>query len=339
MRIIIVFLSLFSCVLFSKTVAAYSCTTASTVLLRTVSTITVPRDAPVGSLLGVAFPSVTPFNCDNSSPSLSYQEFGVKAYGTYVMTINGRRVYSTNLQGIGYSVYSLTDCTGSSTATAVDGTNTLGGDVNTRLLCKANGMINTATMSSVAGMVFYKTASTTGSGTVTQKTVGSFILRNNQSSWQTPELAFGFYSFAVQSTACTLNNSVVGVDMGNVKKSEFHGIDTWPGGNNTKNFNIALSCDPGVAVSLKVDGITTGGSYNAAKGILGLTTSDTAATGVGIQLLYNNAPLPLGTFLSMGTAASTGTMNIPLQARYYQTGNTVKPGKANSLATVTMTYQ
>ncbi len=72
------------------------------------------------------------------------------------MMISNRRVYSTNLPGIGYSVYSLTPaCTGT-VGVSVDGTNTLAGNQDTRLLCKANGPVSSTDMSSTPGLYFTK---------------------------------------------------------------------------------------------------------------------------------------------------------------------------------------
>ncbi|NCG55182.1 fimbrial protein [Serratia fonticola] len=329
---IIFSLSLLLLMSFSKMAAAYSCTTSVPSSSRSLPTITVPRDAPVGSLLGAALPEITPFSCTNDAPTLNYQEFGVKAYGTYVMMLNGRRVYSTNLAGIGYSVYSLTPSCAGSGGVSVDGTNTIGGNVDTRLLCSTAGMIPSNNMSSTPGIVFYKTGPITP-GVVTSKTVGALVLRNNQSTWQTPESTFAFINFSVVTSGCTVNNSAISVNMGDVKMSAFSGVDTWPASSNTKGINIALSCTVGTKVGLRVDG----NAENSAKGILKLSNVTGAASGIGIQLLYNSAPLALASPVSVGTAAST--MTIPLQARYYQTQNTVTPGIANSTATFTMTYQ
>lgn len=329
MRIILCLLLLLS---FSKMAAAYSCTTSVPTSIRSIPDMNIPRDAPVGSILGAGFQEITPFNCVNDSPGLTYQEFGVKAYGTYVMMISNRRVYSTNLPGIGYSVYSLTPaCTGT-VAGSVDGTNTLAGNQDTRLLCKANGPVSSTDMSSTPGVVFYKTGPITP-GVVTGKIVGSFIMRNNQSTWQVPESTFQFINFSVRSTGCSVNNSAISVNMGSIKKSAFSGIDSWPASTNTKDIDIALSCTAGTKVSLRVDGT----AENSAKGILKLSAVPGAASGVGIQLLYNNSPLALASLLPIGTAGTT--MTIPLQARYYQTQSTVTPGAANSYATFTMTYQ
>ncbi|EPV3840253.1 fimbrial protein [Morganella morganii] len=70
------------------------------------------------------------------------------------------------------------------------------------------------------------------------------------------------------------------------------------------------------------------------------TTGETGtATGVGIQLLYDSQPLTLGTDVPVGSSSAGGSFSVPLQARYYQTGNTITTGKANAVLTFTMTYQ
>lgn len=50
-------------------------------------------------------------------------------------------------------------------------------------------------------------------------------------------------------------------------------------------------------------------------------------------------PLTLAAPVSVGTAVTQGTFTIPLQARYYQSGATVKPGNADGTAAFTVTYQ
>ena len=74
--------------------------------------------------------------------------------------------------------------------------------------------------------------------------------------------------------------------------------------------------------------------------VLPLTGAGTAgvAQGIGVQLLYNGSSvLTVGTALSLTTAAPTGTLNVPVAARYYRTGN-VTAGRANVAATVRFDY-
>lgn len=81
------------------------------------------------------------------------------------------------------------------------------------------------------------------------------------------------------------------------------------------------------------------GSSNASLGILNLEKSSDAASGVGVQVLYNNAPAALNTRILTSITATSGDYNIPLKARYYQNQTSVTPGRADATATFTMTYQ
>lgn len=76
------------------------------------------------------------------------------------------------------------------------------------------------------------------------------------------------------------------------------------------------------------------------RSVLALTGqgSETVADGVGVQLLYNNAPVQLNNRLML-KQSSDGTESLPITARYYQTKPVVKAGEANATATLDMTYQ
>jgi len=314
---------------------AYSCSTTPGTTTINISSLSVPRDAPIGTQIGPEFISsnVDPFSCTNSAPTLTFQEFGVKAYGTFSSNINGRRIYDTNIAGIGYAmgIQMLSNCR---TIVYVDGTNTLDGNLNNRSTCSINGMFTSLT--SVARIMFYKTASVTGSGTVIGKQVGSFILRNNQNSFQLPESAININSFNITALACSVGNASIIVPMGNIKTTAFSGVGSSPAVSNTQSFNIPLSCNTGTRVFMSL----TGTAVNGAKGVLALDSAGSSgvAAGVGIQLLSNNAPVTFGTSIYTGTTSSSGVYNIPLQARYYQTAQNITAGRANSSATFTLTY-
>lgn len=139
----------------------------------------------------------------------------------------------------------------------------------------------------------------------------------------------------ITSMSCGVNNTAVSVPMGTVKRKDFKGPGTWPGDTDTRNFNISLNCNTGTSVNFKIEG----NAQNASQGILSLNGGAESASGVGIQLLHNNSPLPLSTMINTGTAATEGEYSIPLQARYYQTQSAVTSGTANSSATFTLTYQ
>ncbi|MDF7788620.1 fimbrial protein [Pantoea stewartii] len=315
---------------------AYRCRTITSSTLLTPQSVTVPRSLSVGSPIGSVLlsGSVSTFECsDSPAPALTYQEFGVKGYGTYVATINGRRVYSTNVAGVGYSVGATTTNICAGVTEFVDGENTGDGNENNKLICAINGLWPGITAQ--ARIQFYKTAQSTGSGTVSGRQVGSFVLRNLFNSWVYPESAIRIADFNVTSTGCTVSNTAISVPMGTVEKRAFGGPGTWPGDAKTRSFSIPLDCDVGTRVIVKIDG----SAQNAVLGVLNLNEGNSSASGVGIQLLYQNAPLMLATPIYAGTTTSDGTYSIPLQARYYQTGSNITPGAANASATFTMTYQ
>lgn len=317
---------------------AFTCSTITGTAILTPPSVTLQRDLPVGSLIGSELISgvAQAFTCSNTpDPALTYQEFGVKGYGSYVSTIGGRRVYSTNIAGVGYAIgmTSVNNCAGLNGY--VNGTNTGDGNANNYLLCSINGLFANQPISGQARIQFYKTAQTTGTGTVNATSVGSFILRNNQNSFAQPESVIRIAAFNVTTVACSVSNTAISVPMGTVETRAFSGTGSWPGDANTRSFTIPLNCNAGTRVKLQIDG----SAQNASQGVLNLTGGTGSASGVGIQLLYNNAPLPLSTVINTGTAASAGAFSIPLQARYYQTGSNITLGAANASATFTLIYQ
>ncbi|CAK9883747.1 MAG: Type-1 fimbrial protein, A chain [Candidatus Erwinia impunctatus] len=314
---------------------AYTCERVTPTSVITVPNLTIQRDLPVGSQIGAQYSTgtVSGYNCSNTYPALTAQAMGVKSYGTYVTTINGRRIFSTSVPGIGFAVGVTTVSSCNGYTGWVNGSNPSIGEEN-RLACGGNGIL-AQQITSIGHVVFYKTAETTGSGTVNARNVGAFIVRNNDSTWITPESCIQINSFSVTTLACSVNNTVISVPMGDVDKHDFSGVGSSPRSDKTRSFNIPLTCDPGARVNIKIEG----DAQNATQGVLNLTSGANKASGVGIQLLYNDAPLTMGTSFFLGTNASQGEYTIPLKARYYQTGATMTPGTANGSATFTMIYQ
>jgi len=318
----------------SPQVKAYDCKMVTAATSLSVPDLIVQRDLPVGSAIGTEMVSgvVPVYSCSNEpAPALNKQEFGVKAVGTYVMMLSGRRIYSTNIAGIGYAVgaTSVSNCNATG---YVDGSNNADGNLNNRTLCYANGLFPTQPVTAQARIQFYKTAQSTGSGTLSAGQIGSFILYNQGSSWA-DESAINLAAFNIKTAACSVTNTAIVVPMGTVEKRAFKGTGTWPGDANTRNFSIVLSCDAGAHVNFQIDG----SAQDASQGILNLTGGKGSATGVGIQLLYKNKPLVLSSVIDNGSA--TAGAEISLKARYYQTGSDIGTGTANASATFTLIYQ
>ncbi|QGH59850.1 fimbrial protein [Serratia proteamaculans] len=315
---------------------AGSCSRTTAASSISVPNLIVQRDAAVGSQIGseVMSGSVNFYSCQNAFLDTYGISWGVKSYGTYVTTINGRRVYSTNIPGIGYAIgiTSTNSCIGNNAY--VDGAETLDGNANNRIICVSNlGFNGSATPAGRFKLTFYKTAAVTGSGIVENMNAGSMII-NYMNSWQ-PDSVLTMNSFTVSTTACSVTNTAIKVPMGNVLKAAFSGQgSTTP----EKGFSINLDCDAATRVNLTLDDPT---GKSSQPGVLPLTTATegTTAGGVGIQVLYNDAPVTFGSMFNIATTTTKGAMTIPLKARYYQTAGTVTAGKANSMATFTLTYQ
>lgn len=296
--------------------------------------IIVPYGIPVGTVLKqITTPTQNKFICSDTEAPITNQTFGVKASGIYEMTINNQRVYKTNINGIGYSISGSTTSCGYSQGT-VSGSNIIGSNIDTYKLCQnPNGFIGTE-MNGSWTVTFYKTASDTGSGVVTTAFVGTFALLTNTLVWWNSEPTLTVSSFNVISPACKVITPFISVAMGSVDKNAFHGEGTSPGDQYTKTLDIPLTCNAGTNVKIRFDG----DAYDATKGVIKTTATNNPATGVGIQLLYNNLSLKLGEYISAGNSYSGGTFLIPIKARYYQTGTLITPGDANGIVTFTLIY-
>lgn len=322
----------------SPQVQAYECIMVTGATALSSPDLIVQRDLPVGSAIGneVVSGVVTVYRCSNEpAPALTKQEFGIKSYGTYAMMLSGRRIYSTNIAGIGYAV-GVTSVSNCNTTGYVDGTDNVDGNLNNYIRCRASGLLPFQPITAQARIQFYKTAKTTGSGRLSLAgSVAAFVLHNEGGSSWSPESLISLVSFNVKSVACSVQNTAIAVPMGTVEKRAFKGPGTWPGDANTRSFGINLSCDAGTKINFQVEG----SAQDASRGILNLTGGNGSATGVGIQLLYKDTPLPLSSVIDNGVVSGNGNYSIPLKARYYQTASNITTGAANASATFTLTYQ
>lgn len=165
----------------------------------------------------------------------------------------------------------------------------------------------------------------------------------------------------------TCSTPSVSVDMGSQKVSLLKGLGS---ATPPVNFNIALTNCPGFpglltdgasltkasstektddgrrvapVVKIRIDPQNT--AVDAANGVLNLSTSASyaSASGVGVQVLNEaGTPVKLSESVDLSPAlllASTTALDIKFSARYIQTANKVTPGKANAVATYTLTYQ
>lgn len=147
-----------------------------------------------------------------------------------------------------------------------------------------------------------------------------------------------------QTCAVTTANVNVQLTPANgISKRLFAGVGTT---STAVPFSIGVDCT-GVAATIFVtftDQQTPANTTNT----MALTATSTAS-GVGVQILRNGAPVNFGPDSSVAgnrnqvrigaVNGALGVANIALSARYIQTQAIVNPGTANGLATFTMSYQ
>ncbi|MFG0685066.1 fimbrial protein [Pseudomonas sp. WSY_20] len=148
----------------------------------------------------------------------------------------------------------------------------------------------------------------------------------------------------VQQAQCTVKADAVSanpVQLGTHDIADFTG----PGSTTAPvDFFIALSdCedDPAGSVArafMRLDGVDGSVSIDRSIGLFSLTT-DSTASGLGIQVLRSdNTPVQLEEFVDM-VALAPGTVRLDLRARYYQTEATVTPGEAKGALSFTIEYR
>lgn len=315
-------------------ISGHNATAASCIPISLSSTITIPpimvqRDVPIGTRIGSAsLPAKQIYRC--SGASTLGTDIGIKAYGTKVATApTAASLFSTNMPGISYSVEATT---ASGYIFAISGQN----DFFHLYWNSAAGDSEYLKNAVIGfGVGIYKTGPT-GTGVVSAKQVGAGIA-NVDNVWQKEHDVF-ISSFNVTTLACAISAisaSNISVPLGDVLATKFTGVGATPV---TKGFNLGLNCDANAKVNVSLSG--TANSDIANSDILALTNAGTAgvADGLGVQILYNGAPLKRDTNLLLKTSAG-GVETLPFSARYYQTKSTVKPGKANATATLNLTYQ
>ncbi|WP_080406466.1 fimbrial protein [Burkholderia ubonensis] len=157
----------------------------------------------------------------------------------------------------------------------------------------------------------------------------------------------GAINIRPQVPTCDLLTRNVAVDLGKVSVGELKGIGST---SSPKSLEVRLKCsggNPGTSTNMFMT-MTDSANPGNRSSTLSLASGSTA-DGVGIQILRGSD----NTLVSYGPdSAQTGNPNqwqvgnfgnvdvtVPFKVRYVRTSETVKVGKANGVATFTMSYQ
>ena len=274
--------------------------------------VAVQRDAAVGSVIATA--TTGAYNGGNTiagcSEAWTYR-WELSKWGT--LSSLGSNIYNTNVPGVGIR---LTN-TSSGKVLPYDqsvGANVyiyIGGDGIKAELIKTgditggtldSGMLARA---SVANQFYFANVTLNGTNTIT-------------------------------SESCSVTTNPVNVPLGDHDKSEFSG----PGSATAwQTFNINLSCIQGARINVRIH--ATADSDAGVPGVITLDSDPVNASGVGVQLWYRyeDSPVQFGQERYYYTSPSGGNEYVQLQARYYQTTQSITAGKANATATFTLTYK
>lgn len=273
-------------------------------------TVSVARDTPVGTIIArVTIPG--------SSQIVGYCSTNPFYKGLEMLypssVVSG--VYSTPLQGVGMKVY-------------VNSGAAFSNPINELVSNTAPVYINNATGGTHIELI--KTGDIVP-GRIPSGNVAQYTLRS--STGTIISMRYNIMETVIQTRSCSVLNSAVSVNLGTAQRRENF---TGPGSTSNKQaFSIPLNCDANTPVSITLD--TVNSLADEANGVLSVNSGSTAQ-GVGVQVLYNDTPVKFGQLISYGNA-SGGNINIPFDARLYQTDNKVFPGSVNSTATFTMTYR
>lgn len=306
--------------------------------------ITVQRDLPVGSSISnfITGTNAKAYSCVTSGTegSLTGIKSGVLSYwGTGA---NGSRIYKTNLAGVGISF----GTNASSTAGAASWNGSAWIGQSQPRVISLDSWVNA--WSSKAGetdtyyyqpiIQLWKIGDIT-SGSLTGQ-LASYIANTNgqgTGSW-VQEIPIYAGSGTITELSCSITTPNLNFPIGNVLTSSFgSAIGNIPSGAQSTQ-NMGLNCNAGANINVMLQG--TQNPDVSTTSVLALTGQGNAdvAKGVGVQLLYNGAPLVLNNRIVLKQSAG-GQESFPITARYYQTRTSVATGKANASATLDLTYQ
>jgi major type 1 subunit fimbrin (pilin) len=309
------------------------------------SSVSVPRDAPNGTLL-------TPFVESAAIPNLwrcdwpASEWYGVRAQVAPAFSTNSGQTYSdgngtytvwnTNVPGVGIAIRRnlYVDTTTCEWHGGWRGWGNIAGSW-LGIACGPPFHAHSGNAGAQVAVALVKTGTVSAGGTI-----GGTVAQVAPVDGNTlPGLAnnYSITNVAIIPMLCTTPDVLV--DLGRHVASSFtNGI-----GSVTPaiGFDVRLTgCSAGlVRIRYRVDAMTA--ILNSSQSVVALDGSS-SATGVGVQLLDGNgAVFPLATYrtLSGYSAAAGGDYAVALKARYFQTGATVGPGPANTSMTFTMSYE
>ena len=284
------------------------------------SNIVVQRDTPVGTeIASVRMGNAADISSDGTCKA------------SLIMTYNGPKTtslentFETNIPGVGISL-SFSDNAGNYYASVSPGTITHGGEI-----------YGLGRWISYDAVIHLTKTGPIKSGSLMAGEVSLLLLTGTNGTLYDSQ-KFNLSGGTVTQVACSITTPQLTFNIGNLLAGKFGTeVGTVPEDSKVTQ-NLGLECDAEANINVSLSG--TQNPDVTTESVLALTGqgSEGTAKGVGVQLLYNNTPLELNKRIVLKKSTG-GQETFPLVARYYQTKTTVMPGKADTSATLNLTYQ
>ncbi|MFL9927102.1 fimbrial protein [Herbaspirillum lusitanum] len=303
------------------------------------SSITVPRDTPVGTRISQwTSSSVSNYICRNV-PANRWVGAGVGstlANTGQTFTIDGSSypVYRTSLAGVGMiaaKTNSARAIPASPTMLLSFGEQSSGNNVTTGSMPARLRVALVKIAAIEGGLVNGGRFGTAGAG---QERVPD--ADDDNFDFSQAQVAINFSSVNIIVGTCATPD--VSVNLGSYKSSEFTGV-----GSSTRNRDFSVSmrnCSTSIQrMTIRLDPTTS--ILNKDQSVIALD-GKSGAKGIGIKLMGNDGKaIKLNEVLNVPAykAGAGGNVDFPMQAAFYQTEKTVSPGKASSSVMFTMSYQ
>lgn len=181
-----------------------------------------------------------------------------------------------------------------------------------------------------------KTSDTVSSGTLVQaQTRFGIGVFGHEGIGNPNDIAYSGNVILHQVTCSVLPRNLT-VDLGDFPVSTFVSVGALS--SPAQNFDVTVNCDSTVQPEVKVT--SSNGYETAFEGVLKLTQQTGMATGVGVQMVFDNNIATFDTYVNtQREAVANETLAIPFQVRYEQISDVVTPGPANTVATITLAYK
>lgn len=284
-----------------------------------IGNVIVQRDTPIGSEISVTqtatIPSMLLATCTDGGQSLNQFDY----MGGVATSMPG--VYYTNVPGVGIAII-----------TSTGGISAMQNPPTTYWITPLGSGTTTLSSGNAQNIRLYKIGNIV-SGNLTPGLIGHQSLLDDGRTIREIQLASG----SVTQVACSIKTPNLVFPLGDVPVSTFgNTIGFIPDVSSTQN--LGLDCDAGANINVSLNGTQNPDSSDTSVLALNNQGGSDVASGLGIQLLYNDVPLSLNNRIVLKNSPG-GVETFPLKARYIQTKTTVTAGDASTNATLQLTYQ